>query len=135
MRTVVVALLLTVAVAAPEAGAASSSVLVRFDQTGGFAGIERGLVVHRSGKVVSDGLPLQTEHLSSAGVEALRGALARARWATLQKRYESETPIADGFVFRITYAGRTIRVEEGAKLPARLARPFKLLSALGGITD
>jgi hypothetical protein len=105
-------------------------VLVTFEQTGGFAGIERGLVVHRSGKVVSDGLPVTTHRLSAARLRALRNALVQARFATLLRTYESETPVADGYVYRIRYAGRTIRVEEGAELPARLARPFSLLTRL-----
>lgn len=101
-----------------------------FEQTGGFAGIERGLVVYRTGRVVSDGLPVRTSRLSSTRLRALRLALQQARFATLQRKYESDEPVADGYVYRISYAGRTIRIDEGAKLPPRLARPFSLLHGL-----
>lgn len=131
MRVVGLALLLALAAGLAQARpAAESSVLVMFEQTGGFAGIERGLVVYRTGRVVSDGLPVRTSRLSSTRLRALRLALQQARFATLQRKYESDEPVADGYVYRISYAGRTIRIDEGAKLPPRLARPFSLLHGL-----
>ena len=57
---------------ATGAGAREPAVLVSFEQTGGFAGIERSLAVHRSGKVVSDGLPVKTARLTPARLRALR---------------------------------------------------------------
>ena len=120
---------------APGSAAASSPTLITFEQTGGFAGIERGFSVQRTGTVVSDGLPVTAKRLSSKRLLALRAALVTARWGTLARRYESDTGMADGYVYRLTYAGRTIKIEENAKLPARLARPFALLSALGGIHE
>ena len=125
--------LIAVAAVAPSSSAATSPNLVTFEQTGGFANIERGLAVRTSGTVVSDGLPVTAKHLSSKRLVEMRTALRLARWGSLERRYESEEPIADGYVYRLTYAGKTIRVEQGAKLPARLARPFSLLRALGGI--
>jgi hypothetical protein len=124
-------LVVALGLALPGAGPqAQPAALVSFEQSGGFAGIERGLIVHRSGKVVSDGLPVTTHRLSATRLRALRNALVQARFATLRRTYESEAPVADGYVYRIRYAGRTIRVEEGAELPPRLERPFALLSAL-----
>jgi hypothetical protein len=41
--------------------------------------------------------------------------------------------VADGYVYRIAYGGRTVRIEEGATLPPRLQRPFSLL--LGLVTE
>jgi hypothetical protein len=125
--TVIVALLALTAVAAE---ARPAKPLVTFEQTGGFAGIERGLVVLRSGAVVSDGLPLATSRLGPARLRALRTALVAARFATLRRTYESEEQLDDGYVYRITYGKRTIRIEEGAKLPPRLQRPVRLLTDL-----
>jgi hypothetical protein len=127
-----VLLVAALGLALPEARpeALPSAVLVSFERTGGFAGIERSLVVHRSGKVVGDGFPVTTQRLSATRLRALRGALVRARFATLRRTYVSDTPIADGYVYWIRYAGRTIQIEEGAKLPPRLARPFSLLIRL-----
>jgi hypothetical protein len=131
MTVVGVLLVAALGLAAPQGRPeAQPAVLVTFEQTGGFAGIERGFVVHRSGKVVSDGLAVRTQRLSATRLRTLRNALVQARFATLRRTYESETPVADGYVYWITYAGRTIRVEEGAELPRRLARPFSLLERL-----
>ena len=135
MRQFGLTFLLALAALAPSASAATSPNLVAFEQTGGFAGIERGFAVRTSGTVVSDGLPVTAKRLSAKRLVALRAALTQARWSTLARRYESETPISDGYVYRITYAGRTIKVEQDAKLPTRLARPFSLLRALGGIQE
>ena len=76
---------------------------------------------------------MTAKHLSSKRLTHLRTALRQARWRTLGRRYESDVAIADGYVYRITYAGKTIKIEQDAKLPARLARPFSLLRTLGGI--
>ena len=123
-------LALAALVCATGAGAREPAVLVSLEQTGGFAGIERGLAVHRSGKVVADGMPVKTARLTPARLQALRDALVRARFASLARVYESEQPIADGYVYRITYAGRSVRIEEEATLPPRLERPFELLTGL-----
>lgn len=129
MRIVLIALLVTVAGAASQAQAAPPA-LVSFQQSGGFAGIERGLAVSRSGKVSSNGLPLKTSQLTPARLRTLRSSLALARFGSLDDHYESETPIADGFVYHIAYGGHVVAIDEGARLPLRLSRVFALLLAL-----
>jgi hypothetical protein len=104
------------------------AVLVTFHQSGGFAGIDRGYTVQRSGAVVSNGAP--HPRLSPAALKTLRDALAAARFSTLRRVYEPAQPVADGFSYRIAYAGRTVRIEQGAKLPPRLQRVFVLLERL-----
>ena len=133
MRRFGLTILIALTVLTPSSSATTPSNLVTFEQTGGFASIERGFAVRTSGVVVSDGLPVTAKRLSAKRLAALRTALIQARWVTLARRYESETPISDGYVYRVTYAGKTIKIEQDAKLPARLARPFSLLQALGGI--
>jgi len=124
-----VALGAAVAAQSPPA-AQPSPVLVSFAQTGGFAAIERGLTVRRSGAVVSDGLPVKVKELSPLRLRALRTALASAGFTSLDARYESDQPVADGYVYRIGYSGRTVDIEQGATLPTRLARVFRFLRAL-----
>jgi len=116
--------------AQPASRAQQSPVLVSYQQTGGFAAVERGLTVRRSGAVVSDGLAVKVKSLSPLRLRALRSALTAAAFPSLQDRYESDEPIADGFVYRIGYAGRTVQIEQGATLPARLDRVFKFLRSL-----
>jgi hypothetical protein len=132
MRAVAISIVAVVASVCAQASSAGQAptVLVTYEQTGGFAGIERGLVVYRTGRVQSDGLPLKASRLTPARLSALKTALRQARFATLAKRYESETPIADGFIYRVTYGGRSVRVEEGADPPARLERVLVQLRSL-----
>jgi hypothetical protein len=121
--------LLLVLLAAPQA-ATAAPVLVSFDRGGGFAGIQAGLDVGRTGKLVSRGLPLKTARLSPTRLASLRGALVNARFRTLHKAYKPETPIADGYVYSISYSGRAVRIDQGAKLPPRLQRLLSLLRTL-----
>jgi hypothetical protein len=126
---------LAVVASASSTCAATSPALVTFEQTGGFAGIERGMSVRRSGAVVSDGLPVTVSRLSPARLGTFRQRLVDARWATLETTYEADSPISDGYVFKITYAGRTIRVEEGStSLPPRLARVYAMLERIAGLS-
>ncbi len=135
MKRFGVTLIVALAALAPSSSAATSPTLVTFEQTGGFAGIERGFSVQKTGKVVSDGLPVTAKQLSTKRMVALRLALVNARWGTLAHRYESTSGMADGYIYKLSYGGKTIKIEEDAKLPARLARPFALLRTLGGIQE
>jgi len=125
----VLAVLLALAVG-PQAASAPSPVLVSFRQTGGFVGVERSVVVRKSGAVTAENVRVST--LSRARVTALRNALEAARWRTLKSRY-AKVHVADGFLYAITYGGRTIRIDQGATLPPRLARPFVLLQRIAGL--
>jgi hypothetical protein len=126
----VVVLGATTATVQPAPAASPSPVLVTFEQTGGFAAIERGLTVRRSGALVSDGLPLKAKQLSAARMARLRMLLTDAHFATLKHRYEPAEPIADGFVYRISYGGTRVEIGEDAKLPERLAGLFAFLRSL-----
>jgi hypothetical protein len=119
---------LALAVALPATGAsAASPPLVSYSRTGGFIGVRDSLSVFRDGSVTSTNGDFR---LSDRRLQALRNLLRAARFATLQRRYEAEAPVSDGYVFRVTYAGRTVTVEEDAQPPLRLRR---VLSVLGGM--
>ena len=131
-KVAVLSLIVLGASLAVQSGSAAehSAVLVSFRQTGGFAAIDRGLTVRRSGAVVSDGLAVKVKALSPPRLQRLRTALASAGFASLHDRYESDEPIADGYVYRIGYAGQTVEIEQGATLPPRLSRVFAFLRSL-----
>ncbi len=113
--------------------AAAPKVLVTLDRSGGFAGIERRVVVYRTGKVVTtERGKRSTTTWTAARMRTLRIALEQSRWATLRARYAPQYPLADGYVYRISYTGRTIRIDEDAKLPPRLDRVFRLLASGAG---
>jgi hypothetical protein len=119
---------LVLAVAQPVGASGKSQVVVSYRQTGGIAGIDRGYTVYSTGVLVSRD---KTLRISAAKLRALRQVLEQARWPTLRSLYRPITPVADGFTYRITRAGRTIRIEDGAQIPARLLRVQKLLVSLG----
>jgi len=131
VKAIVLAALFALAVVGPQAASAPSPVLVSFRQTGGFVGVERSVTVRRSGAVTAENAHVST--LSHARLTALRDALEAARWRTLKSRYAPEAHVADGFLYAITYGGRTIRIDQGAALPPRLARPFVLLQRIAGL--
>ena len=108
-------------------------MLVRYERTGGFAGVRDLLTVRRSGSgtLVRDrGSSPVAVRLSCARLRALRNALVNARFATLSRVYSPPDPYADGFIEAVTYRGRTVRVLTGARPPARLARVLGVLREL-----
>ena len=133
MKATVLAVMVALAVVAPQAASAPSPVLASFRQTGGFVGVERRVVVRRSGAVTAENVHVST--LSRAQLTALRNALEAARWRTLKSGYAPKVHVSDGFLYAITYAGRTIRIDQGATLPRRLARPFVLLQRIAGLSS
>jgi hypothetical protein len=129
VRAAVPALLLFLVTAA-SAHAALAPTLVSFRQTGGFAGLDRGFVVTRSGAVISDGMPLRKAHLTKLELANLKRALVKAGFTGLARVYRPEQPIADGFTYRLVYSGSAVAIDQGAHPPPRLQRVFDLLRRL-----
>ena len=77
MRRFGLTILIALTVLTPSSSATTPSNLVTFEQTGGFASIERGFAVRTSGVVVSDGLPVTAKRLSAKRLLALRTALTQ----------------------------------------------------------
>ena len=110
-----------------------SAVLVSYERTGGFAGIRETLVVRRSGRATYAQARLSGAvafRVSCARLRALRSALVNAQFASLARVYAPDTEVSDGFVERVTYGGRTVRVLSGAEPPPRLARVLAQLRGL-----
>ena len=129
-RLVVVALALSLAlslaVAGTAAGAGSQSPkLVTYLHSGGFTGDVDSLTVFRSGRADS---PSGQFRLTARRLLSLERALAAARFATLRSAYVPADPVADGYIDRVSYAGRTVSVAEGANPPLRLQRVLTLLA-------
>jgi hypothetical protein len=125
-RLAVVALALSLAFAGSAVGTgAQSRKLVSYVHSGGLAGEQDSLTVFRSGKANSSNGPFG---LSTRRLLTLEAALRGARFATLQAQYLPAEPIADGYVERVLYAGRTVSVAQGAKPPVRLQHVLGLLA-------
>jgi hypothetical protein len=117
---------LAVVLTLPLAGAhAQPQPLVTYARTGGFIGVQDSLKVYADGDVASS---KGSFRLSAARLRSFVGALREARFATLRPRYDADAPVADGFTYRVVHAGRTVVVEEEARVPVRLQRVLDLLA-------
>lgn len=101
--------------------------LVVYTRTGGFIGVQDSMKIFRDGTVTSTNGDFR---LSPKRVAALRASLRAARFSTLLRKYKADYPIADGFVYGVSYAGRTVVVNEEAKAPLRLRRVLDLLGEI-----
>jgi hypothetical protein len=115
------------------ASPAAAKTLVRFDKSGGFAGIQVRLSVTDAGSATVTRSRLGKDRrfkLSSVQLRGLRKALRDARFSTLLARYAPMVVVADGFTRSVRYAGRSVTVSDGARLPARLSRLLERLEQL-----
>jgi hypothetical protein len=123
-----VAALAALALAVPGAEAQPQQrPLVSFVRTGGFIGATDEPAVDADGRATSS---RGTFRLTALRLAAVKRSLRAARFATLRPKYRARVPIADGYTYRVRYAGRSILVEEGAETPARLSRLVLLLEEL-----
>jgi hypothetical protein len=126
-RTSALAAVLSLALASP----AAAKTLVRYERSGGIAGIQLTMTVTDAGGVrIARARTSEVTRfaLPASQRRALARALRDARVSTLRGRYAPSTPIADGFVQTVHYAGHDVTVQDGARPPARLG---SLLSRLG----
>jgi hypothetical protein len=127
VRIALAALALVAAAAAASDVAAQQQPLVVYTRTGGFIGVQDSMKVFRDGTVTSTNGAFR---LTAKRLTALRTQLRAARFRTLRRRYEADYPIADGFVYGVTYTGRTVVVNEEGKAPVRLRRVLDLLGEM-----
>jgi hypothetical protein len=130
-RMLAVAVVASVAVSAP----AHAGTLVRYERTGGIAGIRVSLSISDAGGarlMRSRPAAVRRYTLSGAQLRGLRRALREARFATLAALYAGERPVADGFVQQVRYAGRIVTVRDGGRPPPRLRRLLTRLAGLSG---
>ena len=128
LRITLAALALAAAAAAATGRVeAQQQPLVVYTRTGGFIGVQDSMKIFRDGTVSSTNGDFR---LSARRLTALRARLRAARFPTLRRRYEADYPIADGFVYGVSYAGRNVVVNEEAKAPLRLRRVLDLLGEI-----
>ena len=127
---VVVVAAFVIAAGAGAGAAPGADALVVIRQTGGFIGIDRSVAVLRSGEVRVDDRHVAT--LAASRLAALRLVLDATRWRALRAHYAPKVHVSDGYQYAIRYRARTVRIDQGARLPPRLARAFAMLRALAG---
>jgi hypothetical protein len=124
-----VLVLIVLVAAAPAAGEAGprQQPLVVYTRTGGFIGVQDSMRISRDGTVSSSNGDFR---LSAKRLATLRLQLRTARFPTLKRWYEADYPIADGFVYGVTYGGKRVLVNEEAKAPPRLQRVLDTLGEM-----
>jgi hypothetical protein len=127
LRAALVALTLATGAAAAAPIEAQQQPLVVYTRTGGFIGVQDSMKVFRDGTVSSTSGDFR---ISARRLATLRARLVAARFPTLRREYEADYPIADGFVYGVTYSGRRVVVNEEAKTPLRLRRALDLLNEM-----
>ena len=127
MRSVLLAVMLVLVMAAP-AGAAAR--LVRYDVAGGIAGLRTRLVVDRDGNARQSGAAARRFKVSAARLRKLKRELEAARFGTLKRSYRPDVPVSDGTTQSVRYRGIEVDVHGGADVPDRPARVLSRLSNL-----
>jgi hypothetical protein len=127
VRAALAALVLFVAAAAAGEVEARQQPLVVYTRTGGFIGVQDSMRISRDGTVSSSNGDFR---LSAKRLATLRVQLRAARFPTLKREYEGDYPIADGFVYGVTYGGKRVLVNEEAKAPPRLQRVLDTLGEM-----
>lgn len=98
---------------------AAARPLVHVTVTGGIAGVHNDLLVRDDGTYTTSTKtgPKGSGRMTPAELAELRRALEKADFARLP-REATGSPVADGFTYRITYAGHTVTTDETTRLPA-----------------
>ncbi|WP_328942581.1 hypothetical protein OG259_14095 [Streptomyces sp. NBC_00250] len=111
----------------PAADPQPGEVLVEVVVSGGLAGVRNQLVVHYDGSWTSRSgtEPPRTGRQTPAEVAELRAALEDPAFARVPE-HPTDSPIADGFQYQVTYRGRIVVAGDGERPPA-LRRVFAAL--------
>ncbi len=123
------AVTLTVAAAAPSAGAATARTFATFRQTGGIAGVDVHLVVRKDRTLVVTRRGERTVRgrLRAATFRRLRAALDAAH---LERRLSpTQTGCADCFVYAIGYGGHRAQFDD-VSFPPRMRGAVARLRAI-----
>lgn len=93
--------------------------LVHVTVTGGIAGVRNDLLVRDDGTYTTSTKtgPKGSGRMTPAELAELRRALEKADFARLPGE-ATGSPVADGFTYRIRYAGHTVTTDETMRLPA-----------------
>ncbi|MEU9010391.1 protealysin inhibitor emfourin [Streptomyces sp. NPDC048479] len=103
----------------PSATPAPARPLVGMTVTGGIAGVHDTLAVRDDGTYTTSSRtgPARTGRMTPAELTELRTALEKADFARLPRK-ATGSPIADGFTYRLTYAGHTVTTDDTTRPPA-----------------
>jgi len=126
-------LALTLAATLGLTAVASAGVLVDFSRGGGFAGIPLHLTVTGAGKAqAEEGFQGQTGRrtLSARRLKSLKRQLRQTGFGSLRSSYAPKVPVSDGFMFVVTYRGKTVRTATGGHPPERLSKLIDRLSQM-----
>ncbi|MEV7419053.1 protealysin inhibitor emfourin [Streptomyces sp. NPDC089919] len=97
--------------------------LVTVTRTGGFAGVDEGVIVHEDGSFtrLRRGRETDTDRMTPAALDGLRTALEQADFGRLPADSNpTRSTVADGFSYRITHGGHEVTTAD--PVPPALSR-------------
>jgi hypothetical protein len=126
------ALLLAVLVTFAATASAEAKQLVRYDVSGGIAGMSEHLTVSTGGTARQTGKRTSptSSKVSSKEFRGLKHDLKAARFKSLKKSYRPRYVVNDGITQTVTYKGHTVSVSTGSKAPKRLQPVLERLGRL-----
>jgi hypothetical protein len=118
MRNWILVSVLLLALAGSQAGctrAPSSDILIVYERSGGFAGLDDSLSIKRTGEAVLTRNSRRYEvTLDAETLTRLQTMFEDAAFLDLQKEYLPSQQGSDRFEYLITYQGHTVRTMDGA---------------------
>jgi hypothetical protein len=113
-----------------SSGEAPPALLVDYQRTGGFAGVDDHLLLFDNGAgLISTRLVTREFQLNGTEIHRLDQILQTAGFDSLQDSYTSATSGADFMTYRITYGNRTV-VTEDTVIPFTLQPVIRELNAI-----
>lgn len=116
---------------APSPAPVPTGTLVEFGRQGGLAGLDDQVTVQADGayQIVRKGGTPTPGRLSPDEVSRLRAVLDSAHFGEIPAVNPGSSAVADGFTYRVAYAGHEVLAQDGGVPPALTP----VLDALSGI--
>jgi hypothetical protein len=98
---------------------APPSILVDYQRTGGFAGLNDRVVIFDNGVAVISSRTINTEiSLNQSELERIGNLFSESKFPSLEGNYTSRRGAADLLQYRISYHGKTVNTEDTAIPPS-----------------
>ena len=120
----------------PIGNVAEEEPIIEFERSGGIQGAVTMIHVYENGFVIFDYQTgeedgLQYGQVYDSTLEELNKLVNLIPFDTLETHYKAQTPIVDGFNYRMNYMNQNdVRVDQGAEIPEDLGAVLNLLEGI-----